>query len=435
MKADHASVEPKRQGQHALGEAARGDSVRADSALGEDVGGDSTPDPSLLQSEALHAKVRAFARATLAGSSAEPAQFEELALEIARFQAQHIPGYARLVESRGALLERFDSIVAVPTDVFRLARVAVHAPQHDVARFHTSGTTTTRSGVHYFRTLKTYSELSLAFGRHALTSAFSGPRVVVALAPPPSQTPRSSLGYMMSLFMNKWDGRALNVAPQGAVFDPESSSRWLAGRGGIDLDGLRRAALLALERQEPLLVMATSLALGAMLDGLAGAQIPAPKRTLVMFTGGAKGRACEVKPDDLRRQVARVFRVPEAHVLGEYGMTELSSQLYEGTIPGGSIGAPVGVYVEPPWLRVQPVDPATLRAVPRGNIGLAKIIDLGNVDSAVAVLTQDLVRRVEWPEHAPGGVELIGRRPGSAPRGCSLAFESLVGPSTRGGAA
>lgn len=389
-------------------------------------------DAVVERSEALHAKVRGFARASLEATP-EAGAFEELALEIACFQAEHIPGYARLVESRGVLLERFESIVAVPTDVFRLARVAVHGPEHDVASFHTSGTTAALSGVHYFRTLKTYEELSLAFGRRALTSAFSGPRVVVALAPPPSQSPHSSLGYMLSLFMNKWDGRALNVAPQGAVFDPESSSRWLAGSGGIDLDGLRRAALLALERQEPLLIVATSFALVAMLDGLAGAQIPAPKRTMVMFTGGSKGRTREIHADELRRQVGRVFRVPETHVLGEYGMTELSSQLYEGTVPGGALCAPAGVYIEPPWLRVEPVDPISLRPVPRGEAGIAKIIDLANVDSALGVLTQDLVRRVELPGHPAGGLELLGRRAGSSPRGCSLAFESLVSHSSRRG--
>src|SRR5690606_15935035 len=140
----------------------------------------------------------------------------ELALEVARFQARYIPGYARLVESRGVLLERFENIVAVPTDVFRLTRVAVHGADHDVATFHTSGTTAALSGKHHFRTLKTYEELSLAFGRRALTSAFGGQRVVVALAPQPSQAPHSSLGHMLRLFMNRWDGRALSVAPRGA---------------------------------------------------------------------------------------------------------------------------------------------------------------------------------------------------------------------------
>ena len=388
--------------------------------------------PHLSESDALHERVRSFARANLSGAPHDD-RFEELALEVARFQARYIPGYARLVESRGVLLERFENIVAVPTDVFRLTRVAVHGADHDVATFHTSGTTAALSGKHHFRTLKTYEELSLAFGRRALTSAFGGQRVVVALAPQPSQAPHSSLGHMLRLFMNRWDGRALSVAPRGAVYDPESGARWLGGSGGIDLEGLRRAALVALERQEPLLLLATSFALVAMLDGLAGAQVPAPKRTVVMYTGGFKGRSREVKPEELRREVARVFRIPEAHVTGEYGMTELTSQLYEGTLPGSDLSAPPGVYLEPPWLRVIPVDPVSLRPVRSGEVGLAKIIDIGNVDSAVGVLTQDLVRRVPVADDR-SGIELLGRRKGSPARGCSLSFESWIVGERKGAA-
>ena len=50
----------------------------------------------------------------------------------------------------------------------------------------------------------------------------------------------------------------------------------------------------------------------------------------------------------------------------------------------------------------------------------ARIVDLGNVDSAVAIVVQDLVRRHD------GGIELVGRRSGAPPRGCSLAVEALV---------
>jgi hypothetical protein len=71
-------------------------------------------------------------------------------------------------------------------------------------------------------------------------------------------------------------------------------------------------------------------------------------------------------------------------------------------------------------LRVTPVDPTTLLPVPEGEAGLARFIDLGNVDSAVSVVTQDLVRRVS------GGIQLLGRQPGAPPRGCSLAIEALL---------
>jgi hypothetical protein len=100
-------------------------------------------------------------------------------------------------------------------------------------------------------------------------------------------------------------------------------------------------------------------------------------------------------------------------------MTELSSQFYERTL--FDAGAARGVYAEPPWARVVPVDAETLEPVADGEVGIAKIIDLMNVDSAVAVLAADRVRRVD------GGFELLGRAPGAPPRGCSIAIDELLG--------
>jgi hypothetical protein len=140
-----------------------------------------------------------------------------------------------------------------------------------------------------------------------------------------------------------------------------------------------------------------------------------------MQTGGFKGKSREVAADELRRDVARSFTVPERAVVGEYGMTELSSQFWEATLVDEA--TPHGVYVEPPWARVVPVDPETLVPLPDGAIGLARIEDLANVDSAFAVLVQDRVRRVD------GGFELLGRGPGATPRGCSIALDEMLSPA------
>jgi len=130
--------------------------------------------------------------------------------------------------------------------------------------------------------------------------------------------------------------------------------------------------------------------------------------------------------EELREGVSLAFQLGPGRVVGEYGMTELTSQLYEGTIRESALaarhpGAAPGIYFEPHWLRVTPVDPLSLLPVAEGDVGLARFIDLGNVDSAVSVVTQDLVRR------ADGGVQLLGRQAGAPPRGCSLAVEALLG--------
>jgi hypothetical protein len=330
---------------------------------------------------------------------------------------------ARLVASRASSLASVSEIPAVPVAAFRLARVAVHPPELDVARFETSGTTEATRGVHPFRTTSTYEALALAFGACALR-ATPGRAVVVCLAPVPDSRHASSLAFMMRLFVRAWDGRSL-----GIVADSSNSSaddhevapeRWLVRDRQVDVDALRRAARCAIARQEPLLILATAFALVLLLDALDGSLIDAPPNSVVMVTGGFKGRSRVVEKNELRAAAARAFGIATERVVGEYGMTELSSQLYEATLPGAELTGPPDVFVAPPWLRVEPVDPVTLAPVRAGELGIARFVDLGNVDSAVAVQTDDLVRRVE------GGIELHGRREGAEPRGCSLALEALL---------
>ena len=367
---------------------------------------------TLESSEALHERVRRFAGA------ASSEEFETLALDVARFQAEASPGFARLVARHGARLDSVASIPAVPVAAFRLARVAAHPRELDVARFSTSGTTGAAPGIHAMRTTRTYEALALRSGARALRNT-AGRSVVVCLASAPRAV-TSSLAFMMRLFASAWDGRALG----SGAFDPLEPGRWLVGDDGVDLGGLAHAGRVANARGEPLVVLATAFALVALLDALGESGVQAPPESVVMVTGGYKGRTRAVEKGELRRRVARLFGVPESHIVGEYGMTELTSQLYEGTLPGAELRAPPDVFVPPPWLRVEPVDPVTLEPVPAGAVGIARFVDLGNVDSAVAVQTDDLVRRVG--DGSGEGIELIGRREGAEPRGCSLALEALL---------
>jgi hypothetical protein len=170
--------------------------------------------------------------------------------------------------------------------------------------------------------------------------------------------------------------------------------------------------------------MGTSFAFLHLIDGLGGQRLDLPGSSRVMHTGGFKGRSREVAPADLIEAIAHGFGVDERAVVGEYGMTELSSQLYEGTLRAMH-GRPTlsdrhGVYVPPPWMRVVAVDAETLAPTLPGQIGILRVEDLANVDSAVAIQTADLGRIVG------GGVELIGRAPGATLRGCSLAMDDLL---------
>ena len=116
---------------------------------------------SSVESDALHARVQAFLRAAIVDPERTPEPFEAIAVALARFQAAHIPAVARLARARGidlASATRAADVPAVPCDVFRLTRVAAHAPADDVAVFRTSGTSQGREarGEHALRTTATY---------------------------------------------------------------------------------------------------------------------------------------------------------------------------------------------------------------------------------------------------------------------------------------
>lgn len=368
-------------------------------------------------SEALHGRVRAFIAASLDGRA--PESFETLAFALAAHQAANVPAIARLFRARGldpARLPDLASIPAVPTDVFRMTRVAAFAEGEQTRVFRTSGTSSGAAarGEHAMRTTATYEAAALAWGRRMLFPD-GGPFRVIALAPPLEEAPDSSLGFMIDHFA-KAVGR---LASWHVRFVGE----------GLELDvrGVRAACEEARAEGEPALLLGTSFAFVHLLDALDGAALPLPAASRVMQTGGFKGRSREVPRDALRTALARVFGLEEARIVAEYGMTELSSQLYEGGLAALLGGAPSprdDLYAPPPWLRVDAVDPVTLVPVPMGEVGIGRFVDLANVDSALAVLTADRVR-----VH-PGGVELLGRLPGAPPRGCSLAIDEMFGART-----
>jgi hypothetical protein len=370
----------------------------------------------IRESDALHARVQRFVN----GASSET--FEQLALAIAQFQAEHSPGFARLVERHTGSIAGVETIPAVPCDAFRLARVAAHPPALDAVRFVTSGTTGSERGYHFMRRTDTYELASLSFGRAALLAAAHAAArpVVVALAPAPDSHHGSSLAFMLEQFMHAFDGEPLLGE---AAFTPRSRARWLLDAAGVDLAGFRAAAAFAESAERPVLLLATAFALARLLEQLEPESFPLPSGSVIMQTGGFKGKTREIEPSELRARLTQTLYVPPERIVGEYGMTELTSQLYEPTLPESRLARQHGNarrYVAPPWLRVSAVDPVTLAPLAPRQIGLARFVDLGNVDSAVCIVTQDLVRC------DVSGIELVGRLPAAEARGCSLAVEALL---------
>src|SRR5690348_4100530 len=108
---------------------------------------------ALAASTALHRRARAFVDAFVRGA-APPEPFDALGCDLARFQAEHVDGYARLCRARGVdarSLADVGDAPAVPTDAFKVTRVAAFDASEASIVFRTSGTTIGARGAHAMR--------------------------------------------------------------------------------------------------------------------------------------------------------------------------------------------------------------------------------------------------------------------------------------------
>jgi hypothetical protein len=312
--------------------------------------------------------------------------------DLAEHQRAHIEPYRRLCARRGP-------DAALPTDVFRFARIAAHEPRADVRVFLTSGTTSGARGAHPMRDLSLYELAAKTAARYALFPDLERLRLIV-LAPHPDEAPESSLSYMLGLFEGTF----------------ASHTDWIWRGGKLEIDRLRAALENAERSREPVALLGTSFAFVHAEDAL-DRRYTLAEGSRIMQTGGYKGRSREVEPAALRAALASRYAVPEARIVAEYGMTELSSQLYESTL---SHRGSQRLLWFPGWMRATAMHPETLEPLPHGELGVLRLDDAATLDGVSAIQTSDLART-----HADG-VELVGRAPGAVARGCSLAVEEAL---------
>lgn len=350
--------------------------------------------------DALKARVLALIDRLSAGTRDDAAR-DALLRELGAFQRDHVAPYARLWQARGEL-------PAMPTDVFRHVRVAVHPAGDDRRVFLTSGTTSGARGRHALRDLALYDRAAEAAARYALFPDLGAAKRMrlCMLAPHPDEAPESSLSYMLGRFEG-WFG---------------DDTRWVWRDGALDREALIESLRAAERAAEPMALLGTSFALVHAEDALGEVRFALPTRSRLMQTGGYKGRSREVAPDALRAALGARYGLDDAWIVAEYGMTELSSQMYEGTVRAAALGEPIParrLWI-PGWVRASVVDPSTLAPLPEGVAGVLRVDDLANLDSVCAIQTSDLAiaRGAE--------IELLGRAPGATPRGCSLAVEEAL---------
>jgi hypothetical protein len=333
-----------------------------------------------------------------------------LALEVNEHQYHCNDPYRAACERRGATPEKvrhWAEVPAVPTDAFRSAALVCGDPAHAAAAFRTSGTTAgaERRGTHYFPDLALYdAALAAGFRAHLLPDGARLP--ILALLPSPTDAPDSSLSHMLG------EG----VREMGA-----EGSRFFVNADGLQVEQTIRALHAATDAGEAVLVAGTSFAFVHLIDALRarGERIVLPPGSRGMDTGGFKGRSRTVERGELYAELTEVLGIGAEWWVNEYGMTEMSSQFYDGR--AGTAGEVAGrIHRGPPWVRTRAYDPETLAPVQEGEVGVLRHWDLANLDSVMALQTADLGRVV------PGGFQILGRAQGAEARGCSIAMDELL---------
>ncbi len=310
------------------------------------------------------------------------AEFEALALNVFKFQFENNKVYRSFCD----LLYKHPSDVKTITDIpflpieFFKTRKVICSHQNSEMVFTSSGTTGSVTSKHYVTNLEIYKE-SFRKGFTQFYGAIDD-YTILALLPSYLEREGSSLVYMVN------DLIAQSKSPDSGFYLNNLSEL--------------RETLLRLDSEEKrTLLIGVSFAL---LD-LVEAETFQLKNTIVMETGGMKGRREELIRTELHDTLKNGFGVNTIH--SEYGMTELLSQAY-------SKGN--GIFECPPWMSIltrDTEDPLTLQS--SGKAGGINVIDLANINSCSFIATQDLGR--VYPDNS---FEIIGRFDNSDIRGCNL---------------
>lgn len=333
--------------------------------------------------------------------------FDDLALRIFAHQARYNQPYARYCASLNVTLDNmpdtWEEIPPVPAGAFKEAALCTFDASRAGLIFKTSGTTTGSGGIHYMEGARLYDASLIAGFDYGVLRGTSDPLRYCMLLASPAQSPHSSLSYMMSRAATRFGDGAESWYVDG---DELEAKRLIEDIREIGKSGV------------PVCIAGTAFAFVNLLDQLgerpATTALPLPSGSRIMETGGFKGRARAVERGELYAKLMDLFGLPEHHIVGEYGMTELSSQYYDSDFE-----QPYRVKSAPPWLRSYAVD-ENGKKLPPGVVGALVHVDLANRSSCVAIQTEDLGAVLQ-----DGGIILIGRERGAELRGCSLDAEAL----------
>ncbi|MFI3287996.1 MAG: acyltransferase [Rikenellaceae bacterium] len=284
--------------------------------------------------------------------------FEAAALETFRFQAVHLDIYRRYIELLGIKPEEvtsLDGIPFLPIEFFRSHRVYCGEGVEELV-FNSSGTTGGDTSSHYVASAALYRD-SYEYGFREFFGDMGEYRLVTLL---PSYRSGSSLLHM--------------------------------------IEGLRGQCT-----GERVLLWGVTFAL--LEEAMSGRDVRLPEGSIVLETGGMKGREYEISREELHRVLCEAYGVES--IASEYGMCELLSQGYSF---GGGVFRPCGT------MRIigRDIESPLVTGLVGERCGI-NVIDLSNRYSCSFLATGDC-----GVVYEDGSFEIYGRIEGEILRGCNM---------------
>lgn len=308
------------------------------------------------------------------------AGFEKTALEIFNYQARACPPYAEYLSLLGTAPEEVRTVREIPfmpIGFFKSHHIYC-SPEKPEITFTSSTTGGGQPAKHPMRSLADYEAAFNASFAH-----FYGPPEnysFYALLPGYLERKGSSLVYMADRLIRQ-------------------------GGGGFYLhDTAKMLEEMGKDCKRKILLGVSYALLDLAEQHFSGKGFPALGDTIIMETGGMKGKREEMPKNELHTVLKEAFGTDSIH--SEYGMAELTSQAY-------SKGD--GIFTAPPWMGILVRDLNDPFAfLPENSAGGINIIDLTNVQSCAFIQTEDLGRIT------PRGFMVEGRIDRSEVRGCNL---------------
>ena len=309
-------------------------------------------------------------------------EFQKLALDIFKFQFENnkiYRSYCDLLYKHPSDVKMIEDIPFLPIEFFKTHNIL--SSQNTISTtFTSSGTTGLTTSKHHVTNLNIY-EKSFTKGFRQFYGSIED-FTILALQPSYLERDGSSLVYMVNKLI-------------------QQSKHSESGFYLNNISDLKNNLIKLDSEGRKILLIGVSFAL---LDLIETHKFKL-NNTIIMETGGMKGRRKELIREELHSLLKIGFGVHSIH--SEYGMTELLSQAYSNG---------QGVFNCPSWMRVLTRDTEDALSIQQhGKTGGINIIDLANINSCSFIATQDL-----GIVHKNGAFEILGRFDNSDIRGCNL---------------